>query len=236
MSIDPNNAYTAMQRASYESGANQWSLENKDHVVGSFDGHNNHEDYELLFEGMTDLQDKVMLDFGCGPGRNIIKYWDRFARIDGADIAQENLNKARFWAQHNGKDRDALQLYQTDGISLSGVHSGAYDIVMSTITFQHIPVHEIRYSIMQDIHRVLKPYGWFTAQMGFGPGKPDAAEYNENRYDAGSTNGSYDTRVTDPKQLEDDLNAIGFRNFSHVIRDPVPGDNHTSAIFFRAQK
>lgn len=30
-----------------------------------------------------------VLDFGCGPGRNIVKYNKRFNRIDGVDIAKE---------------------------------------------------------------------------------------------------------------------------------------------------
>ena len=44
------------------------------------------------------------------------------------------------------------------------LNTNEYDFVMSTIALQHICVYDIRYSIMKDIHRVLKDGGVFTAQ------------------------------------------------------------------------
>ena len=222
-----------MQRDVYHSGASQWSLEARDHVVGSFDAHNNHPGYEHLFTDF-DTKNMLALDFGCGPGRNLVKYHDRFTRLDGADISDVNLTNAGKWCEHNGVSVPTL--YTVNGISLDTVPSNAYDIVFSTITMQHIAVWEIRFAILEDMFRVLKPNGWASIQMGFGPAKQDVVDYEVNNYAAGTTNGNMDVRITDPIQVENDLITIGFQNFSYVIDVVGPGNNHSNWIYFRAQK
>jgi ubiquinone/menaquinone biosynthesis C-methylase UbiE len=231
--LDSGNKYTFMQKHTYDVGADRWSLEDRDHVVGSFDAHNAHEDYELLFEGLK-TEGKIGLDFGCGPGRNLVKYADRFKRLDGADISGGNLEKATIWCEHNSVK--VPNLYQTDGISLSGVPPKTYDMVMSTITLQHIAVYEIRFNILTEMHRVLKKGGWITLQMGYGPDKGDAYDYFANEYELTTTNGNADVKVESPDQLKGDLTKIGFKNFTYEIRPVGPGDNHSNWIFFKAQK
>ena len=66
--MDPKNKYTVMQNAQYDLDAAEWSSDNRDPVVGSFDKHNNWADYDnFLFKGIDTTQ-KIALDFGCGPG------------------------------------------------------------------------------------------------------------------------------------------------------------------------
>lgn len=64
--------------------------------LGTFHEHNEWADMAYLFEGYDDHATRAMvaLDFGTGPGRNIVKFRDRFARIDGVDIARTNLVNA----------------------------------------------------------------------------------------------------------------------------------------------
>jgi len=226
-----------MQKSQYDAEGKNWNpTDGRDYVIGSLDSQNAWPEYENLFTGMT-TGDKVMLDFGCGPGRSIILYGDRFLQVDGADISAILLDKARMWMEYNNYTKPC-NLYETDGVSLSEVPSDVYDVVMSTICLQHICVHEIRYSIMQDIFRVLKPGGWFTAEMSYGTEYPHAVEYYDNFYDAIRTNSGMDTRVTDPNQLKGDLEKIGFKNFSYILTDPQPweGTIAEKVIFFRAQK
>jgi ubiquinone/menaquinone biosynthesis C-methylase UbiE len=203
--------------------------------VGSFDAHNAYEDYEQLFMNLN-LIDKIMLDFGCGPGRNIVKYWNRLARIDGADISHINLQKANEWIRYNGFPENYSKLYHVDGISLDTVPSNTYDIVMSVITMQHICVYDIRMAILTDMYRVLKNNGWITLQMGYGPDRVGAVDYYANDYTKDNTNGACDVLVTNEKQLSTDLEKIGFRNFSCSIHPCGPGDLHNNWIFFRSQK
>jgi ubiquinone/menaquinone biosynthesis C-methylase UbiE len=233
------NKYSRMQEKAYEDLASRWTPEERDHVVGSFDQHNSWADYdEFLFKGV-ETQDLVALEFACGPGRNIVKFWSRFKQIDGVDIASENLDNARLWIDHNGLNSGQPRLFKSSGEDIAVVTDDAgYDVVFSTIALQHICIHEIRLKLVHEFARVLKPGGWFCAQMGFGPRRVghSGVGYYENFYDATHTNGGCDCCVTDPMQLQGDLETAGFGNFSYDIRPVGPGDNHDNWIFFRAQK
>ncbi|WP_428153194.1 class I SAM-dependent methyltransferase [Brevundimonas sp.] len=230
--------YIEMQRAWYEQAAGRSSYDAEaklDAVVGSYDAHNDWPDYDrFLMQGVDDsYKNKVALDFACGPGRNIVKYADRFSRIDGADIAQANLDNAKTNLGHHGIETP--NLFLTDGRSCGDAANDTYDMVFSTIALQHICVHEVRYAIFEDMYRILKPGGRISIQMGFGwsDGK---ASYYDNHYEATTTNSGHDTMVENTDFLEDDLNKIGFVNFQCWIRPPVPGDSHPYAIFFMAVK
>lgn len=235
--IEKTNKYTKMQKKYYDKEASLWTTENRNPVVGSFDSHNEWSDYEYLFEGIKNMSEKTILDFACGPGRNIVKYHKRLKQIDGVDISEINIEKAKQYLLNN--DINDSNLYVSNGIDLDIIQSNSYDIVMSTIALQHICVYEIRYSIFKDIYRILKTNGIFTAQMGFG--QPNRAvkntvDYYENNYSATSTNGSCDVAVTSTKQLENDLSSIGFRDFNYRIGPVGPGDQHLNWIYFRSIK
>lgn len=230
------NRYTNMQRKTYEELASTWNTTNRDPVVGSFDAHNNWSDYKFLFNDISNLNDKRVLDFGCGPGRNLVKYADMFKQIDGVDISLKNLENAREWLRTNKRNPDNFVLYNCSGIDITNVPSELYDIVFSTICLQHICVHEIRYNYFKEFLRVLKPGGVFTAQMGYGTPSPYTVDYYENNYSATDTNRACDTQVKDPSQLKNDLESIGFTDFEYTIRPCGPGDCHPAWIFFHATK
>ena len=232
--------YLDMQRKAYNKRAPDWSLKNKDPVVGSYEQHNAWKDYdEFLFKGI-DTTDLVALDYGTGPGRNIIKFWDQFKRIDGVDIGKGNIKNAKL----NLCDAGIIEentLCVCDGNSIPFAFE-TYDIVFSTICLQHICSYDIRFNILQDAYRVLKPSGHLCLQMGYD--KPDTkfpnrsvATYYENIYDALKTNGRHDVTISDPNNIKNDLiNKIGFKTFEYNIRQAGPGDFHANWIFVRAQK
>ena len=233
---DPQQ-YTQMQQTHYDWEASQWSLDNRDPVVGSFDAHNGHADYEYLFVDIPDATRKIALDFACGPGRNLVQHRARFAKYDGVDISQTNLDKARIWLTHNGVANDAVALYKCNGRDLSDIPDASYDVITSTIALQHICVHEIRFGYFQEFFRVLKEGGQISCQMGIGPKYlGQSVDYHANFWDALATNGACDTRVEDPKQLSDDLEKIGFVDFKYYIRPVGPGGSHANWIFFSARK
>jgi ubiquinone/menaquinone biosynthesis C-methylase UbiE len=232
--VDSHNKYSIMQKEQYDRDASYWSINDRDHVVGTFDQHNIWQDYDLFLFKNIDTQSKVALDFACGPGRNIVKFNNRFKRIDGVDISEINLSNAKIWCQTNNVKVPTL--YQNGGTDISVVPSNEYDIIFSTIAMQHICVHEIRFSLLKDFYRTIKSKGFICIQMGFGTNHPRTVGYYENFYDAPGTNSMCDTRVEDPNQLKNDLEKIGFINFDYDIRPVGPGDGHTNWIFFRAQK
>lgn len=233
--MNKNNKYTKMQQQQYDSDASFWSIDNRDPVVGSFDKHNNWIDYDIFLFKNIDTKNKIALDFGCGPGRNIVKFHDKFTRIDGADISEINLKNAKLWMEQNNLPL-TNKLIKNNGIDLSDIPSESYDVVFSTICLQHICVHDIRFNLMKEFYRVLKSGGAVCLQMGFGPGHTRTVGYYENNYDAERTNSYHDTRVDSPSELEEDLNKIGFVNFEYDIRPTGPGDIHNNWIFFRSHK
>lgn len=232
--------YLNMQKVQYENNAKLWSQSNRDPVVGSYDQHNSWPDYdEFLFKGVK-TEGKLALEYGCGPGRNIIKFNDRFRRIDGVDIAQMNKEKAIINCNNN-KIFD-FNYYVTDGKSIP-VDDETYDVIFSVICLQHIACHTIRQSIFEDCYRVLKKGGHLCFQMGYGgvqPGprgeKYPVCGYYDNMYDAPKTNGALDVSITDEKELKKDLYKIGFKLFKFDIRPVGPGDNHKNWIFVRVKK
>jgi ubiquinone/menaquinone biosynthesis C-methylase UbiE len=222
-----------MQLNQYNSLASGWSEENRDPVVGSFDAHNQWTDYENLFTNIDNQSEKIGLDFACGPGRNIVKYSNRFKRLDGVDISPVNIENAKKYISSNSIESN---LYVSNGVGIDCIESNTYDFVMSTIALQHICVYDIRYSIMKDIYRILKDGGVFTAQMGFGSPSPATVGYYENYYDAEGTNRTCDVCIESTDQLEKDLLEIGFTNFEFVIGTVGPGDVHPNWIYFNCKK
>jgi predicted O-methyltransferase YrrM/ubiquinone/menaquinone biosynthesis C-methylase UbiE len=194
---------------------------------------NDWDDYENLFKRLQNQSELVGLDFACGPGRNIVKYNGRFKRLDGVDISPINIEKAQTYTSNNGIKS---VLYTSSGVDISVVPSETYDFVMSTIALQHICVYDIRYSIMKDIHRVLKDGGVFTAQMGFGSPSPSTVGYYENYYDAESSNRACDVCIETTEQLEKDLLKIGYKDFKYTIGPVGPGDCHPNWIYFSCMK
>jgi ubiquinone/menaquinone biosynthesis C-methylase UbiE len=225
-----------MQNKYYDEYASQWSLSFRDPVVGSYDAHNNWPDYDTFLFKDFDTKGLVALEYGCGPGRNLVKFSNRFERIDGVDISDVNIEKAKINLEHNGVH--GSNLYVTSGDNLSMIEDNTYDVVFAVICFQHICSHEIRFSILKDIHRVLKPGGKLCFQMGYGgkEGIPTAG-YFDDVFDAASTNGHADVSITNETDIQQDLTEkIGYINYRSDIRETGPGDNHKNWIWVQVEK
>ncbi|OHA66542.1 MAG: hypothetical protein A3C04_03625 [Candidatus Wildermuthbacteria bacterium RIFCSPHIGHO2_02_FULL_45_25] len=208
----------------------------QDRVVGSYEAHNVWPDYnEFLMKYVDEnYKGKIALDFGCGPGRNIIQYSKRFKRLDGVDISEENIKHARENLSAHGIAH--ANLYVNNGVDLREMLDKSYDFVMSTITLQHICVYEIRFNLLKEFYRIVKKGGRISLQMGYGKDAPDSVSYEANNYEAFTTNRGCDVRIERIEQLKKDIEKIGFQNFEYWIRPTGPGDTHPYWIFFTAIK
>jgi len=180
----------------------------------------------------------VGLEYGCGPGRNMMYLSTKVKRIDGVDISEKNLQNAKTYLGEVSSAGQQPNLYLTEGDDCGDAPSDTYDFAYSVIVLQHISVWSIRNNIFKDIYRTLKVDGVFIAQMGFGKDINNTAAYNDDIYSAGVTNGAFDVCVSDPSQIEKDLTRIGFTDFSYVIED-VPDEISSTFpqfIYFRAKK
>ena len=221
-------SYSKMQSRFYKSGTS-------DHLE-----HNKNKDYwGVLLESVDDTQFRGAraLDFACGKGRNVknllsLAEWEL---VDGCDLSEANISYCR------ANFKSTSQFYVANGQDTGVPNSNYYDFVMTTISLQHIPVYDIRRSILEDILRVLKPGGRFSFQMGFGPdlldslGRPRSG-YFENSVTAKSTNGDHDVRVTSVSELETDLRNIGFTEIQSMVRESFSDMGHPNWIYVHCLK
>ncbi len=224
--------YLQMQRTLYDTEAKNWNIYNLDVIVGSYHEHDNFADYDLYLFPNLDFTNKIALEYGCGTGRNLIKFANRFQRIDGTDISQECLNAAKINLESN--NISIPNLYLSNGNNIPAPNE-AYDVIFAVICLQHICVHQIRYQIMQDVFRTLKSEGWFCFQMGFG-GRPNSVNYFENDYDAQTTNGGRDISIHNEQDLIADLESIGFKNYKSHLGSTGPNDEHKNWLWVQVQK
>ena len=227
--ITQENQYTNMQKGMYHGG------------TSNHEEHNSNEDYWNILLG--DLKDKtswdgkVALDFACGRGRNITNMFNLcdWARVDGIDISEGNItqNRQEYIEQNSN-------WYCNNGVDVSDLKDNEYDFIMSTIALQHIPVYDIRKSIITDLYRTLKPNGIFSFQMGYGSGLESElgprVSYFENYYDAPGTNSMCDVRIQSEEEIIKDLESIGFVDIKTEVMESYSDSGHPQWIYVKCYK
>ena len=229
--MNKDNQYTNMQKRQYDKG------------TGNHLEHNDNPDYWNILLG--DLKNKELwkgkkaLDFACGKGRNVTNMRNlcEWQRVDGIDLSIGNIN----YCKENYKNY-LSNWYCNNGIDVSDLKTNEYDFVMSTIALQHIPVYDIRKSLLTDLLRVLKPQGLFSFQMGYGKDLKDKfgrakSTYYDNSWDASGTNSIHDVRIQNENQIIDDLKEIGFVNITTNIKEIGEYDaGHDYWIYIKCYK
>lgn len=100
------------------------------------------------------------LDFGCGPGRLTQALGDHFTEVDGVDISQGMINLAGTFNRHGSRCRYHVNSSDT----LAIFPDGAFDLIYSNITLQHVEPRYARNYIREFI-RVISPEGLIVFQL-----------------------------------------------------------------------
>jgi len=117
------------------------------------------EEVRGLLSGL-DLEDKQVLDIGCGSGGITVSLVTDYqaAHVTGIDIEEPGCQSARGRAQQAGvADRITVQQVVPGPIPLA---DESFDIVFSKDSIVHIAD---KHGLAQDVYRLLKPGGWFVA-------------------------------------------------------------------------
>jgi SAM-dependent methyltransferase len=240
MSVDVTR-YLEMERAFYADLVARSNFETEaftrtdssELVVGSYVHHESMDYERWLLSGVNTRQRALALEYGCGPGRMLLRLASRFARIDGIDISPEVLDVAK---RRTARLASAPRLFVTDGQNVPEGTENAYDVAYSVICLQHICVYSVRRQILEGLFRALKPGGLLTFQMGYGSGHAHMVDYFEDYVDAPGTNGVADVSVLHPGEIAGDLARIGFTHAAYALTPTGPGDTHGAWIFVRALK
>src|SRR5690606_22029695 len=113
----------------------------------------------LMGDGFfSEIQDKVVIDFGCGVGLETVEMAKRGARkVIGVDIEERYLQAARQYAT------DQLGENHTDLCSFSRSAGEPADIIVALDSFEHF---DDPLDILQIMHKMLKPGGAVLASFG----------------------------------------------------------------------
>lgn len=233
--------YLAMERAYYADlvarsdyhGSEFVTSNSAELVVGSYAAHEAF-DYERWLLGDIDVSaGATALDYGCGPGRMLLRLAPRFSRVDGADLCADVLAVAR--RRCSGLPSPP-RLITTNGDGLPAGYARAYDFAYSVICLQHICVHAVRQRILASLFDALRPGGILAFQMGYGSGHAGMVDYYEDFVDAEGTNGVADVGVLHPSEICGDLASLGFSDIAYALTPTGPGDTHSAWIFIRARR
>jgi SAM-dependent methyltransferase len=234
-------SYLDMERAAYSElvARSDYSSEaftrvdTAESVVGWYAQHEAFDYERWLLGGITLEHGALALEYGCGPGRMLLRLARHFSRVDGVDISPEVIEVARRRCQHLPH---RPLLFTTGGDGVPRELDRVYDVAFSVICLQHICVYSVRRRILEGLFRALKPGGLLTLQMGYGPGHAGMVDYFEDFVGAAGTNGAADVGVLHPSEIAGDLQAIGFQSGAFALTPTGPGDTHGAWIFVRALK
>lgn len=238
---EDKNTYLKMQSDRYEERA-AIAIVHKDKiinecVVGTYELQEQFPyDANILKTFDKDTKDSVILEYGCGPGRNLKRLASRFKTVIGVDIGKGNLENARKLLTLNNLNN--FELYHTTGDNIP-LEDNYVDIVFAVICFQHICSYTIRSMILDDMVKVLKPGGTLVIQMGFNKDwKPDnyVDYYTDKLLGVKDTNGFCDACVENENQIMEDFTKRGLLSVTTWLTNGVNDPNHPQWIWCSGKK
>jgi ubiquinone/menaquinone biosynthesis C-methylase UbiE len=219
-------------RKSWDKESDSWSINSKEYLTDFYKNlHDKDLDYfNLLFENKN-TKNSYALEYACGWGRNIKNFSSKFKHIDGCDISEGQIKKAKSYLSEISN----YSLFLTDGKSVNKPDS-FYGFAYSTLSISYITSKSVRDSIFKDIYRVLDNGGTFSFQIGIHPILSPELSRVSNIYMYNDENlSSIFNRLDIGKEenIKKTLESIGFKNY----RSKITGikDDFYEGLSFKTQ-
>ncbi len=110
--------------------------------------------YDLMRSYLQDLEDKYILDYGCGRGEKSLRYLKNGAVVYGIDISAAYIEEARKRVEQRGFPSERYSFSVMDAHNLQ-FKDDTIDVVVGHGILHHLNVGVA----LCEIHRVLRPNG-----------------------------------------------------------------------------
>jgi SAM-dependent methyltransferase len=184
---------TTLTLDDYDSTADAFWHGTRDHDVS--------QNMDALLRNIVGAKPFTILDFGCGPGRDLQHFTELGHIAIGLDGSAEFVAMAK---AHSG-----CEVWQQDFLKLD-LPDNRFDGIFANATLFHIPSQELP-RVLQQFHAALKPGGvLFSSNPRGAEGQGTQEGWNRDRY------GAYHDLAT----WRNYLSAAGFAELEHYYRPP----------------
>ncbi len=152
---------------------------------------------DALLQNIVGTPPFAILDFGCGPGRDLKAFADLGHHPTGLDGAERFARMAR--------DHGGCEVWHQDFLKLD-LPLASFDGVFANASLFHVPTQELS-RVLQQLHATLKPRGVLFASN---PRGDNTEGWNRGRY------GVYH----DLERWRGFMVAAGFTEIDHYFRPP----------------
>jgi SAM-dependent methyltransferase len=239
--------YLGMQHQKYEERAATAVMTKNgvsphtDGVVGSYIEQEKFPyDNNILKHFTKDLAESSVLEYGCGPGRNLIRLASKFRYLAGVDISEGNISNVKKLFQLNNLTHADFFVTSGDNIPIADKN---FDLIFEVICLQHICSYTIRKRILTDMARVCSPGGIIVCQFGFNYGMRNDhntqyyVDYYTDKFTGmPDTNGASDCCVLEDSQLFKDFEDIGLKTIEIWHTPTVMDTNHDNWVWICGRK
>lgn len=175
--------------ADYDSHAQRFWQGTRDHDVT--------QNIETLLRHIEGDAPFAILDFGCGPGRDLAAFRARGHEPVGLEGSQALAAMAR---EHSG-----CEVWHQDFLALQ-LPRGRFDGIFANATLQHVPRSELP-RVLRELHATLKPAGVLFASI---PRGDNEEGWNRERYSV----------YHDLESWRGFMTGAGFDELEHYYRPP----------------
>ena len=191
ISLPPNTLIEATQRtlAHYNQNADDFFVGTRDHDV--------RQNMEALLQHIHAVAPYTILDFGCGPGRDLKAFSAMGHKAIGLEGATRFADMARAYS--------GCEVWQQDFLALD-LPANHFDGVFANASLFHVPGQALP-KVLAQLHTTLKPQGVLFSSNPRGDNKEG---FNGDRYAA----------YHDIAAWRRYLTAAGFTELMHYYRPP----------------